>query len=258
MKIGKFSQSKIFPALCVFCFFCAYIFVGKLIYKDYGISVDEKTDFLRGKVNYERFMGGPQSEFIKTCNGWENVCYYPPLFSMVLYWYAPSGDSQTIYWRRHQLTFAFFVFSVFIFFLIGKKIFKDWKIGLLGALFLIISPRIFAHSFYNPKDIPFLSAYIIAMYTLLLLLEKKNIFRAVLHGIAMGVVCSIRTPGLIIFPITVLFYVLDMFLARDHWKSILKSGAVLLTALIIAAGLIVWFTPVLYTHPIENFIYSLT
>jgi hypothetical protein len=256
MKVGKFSQSKIIPVLCVFGFFCAYVFAGSLIYKDYGISVDEKIDYLRGKVNYERFTGGPQSEFIKTCSGWETVCYYPPLFSMVLYWYAPSGDSQTIYWRRHQLTFAFFVFSVFIFFLIGKKLFKDWKIGLLGALFLIISPRIFAHSFYNPKDIPFLSAYIIAIYTMLLLLEKKNIFTAVLHGIAIGVVCSIRTPGLIIFPITVLFYVFDLFLVKDHWKSNLKSAAVLLTSFIIAVGLIVWFTPLLYTHPIENFIYS--
>jgi hypothetical protein len=256
MKVGKFSLSNIIPVLCVLGFFCAYIFVGYGIYKDYGISVDEKTDYQRGQVNYERFIGGSQSEFLKTCSGWQTVCYYPPLFSMVLYWYAPSGDSQTIYWRRHQLTFAFFVFSVFIFFLIGKKIFKDWKIGLLGSLFLIISPRIFAHSFYNPKDIPFLSAYIIAIYTLMLLLEKKNIFTAILHGIAIGVVCSIRTPGLIIFPITFLFYFFDLYLAKDNWKSNLKSVAVLFTSLIIPVGLIIWFTPMLYTNPIGNFIHS--
>jgi hypothetical protein len=173
---------------------------------------------------------------------------------MVLYWYAPSGDSQTIYWRRHLLTFAFFVFSVFIFFLIGNRIFKDWKIGLLGSLFLIISPRIFAHSFYNPKDIPFLSAYIIAIYTMLLFLEKKNVITALLHGIAIGVVCSIRTPGLIIIPITFFFYFFDLFLSRDKLKNYLKAGIFLFISLIIAVGLVIWFTPILYTHPIENFI----
>ena len=254
MKGIKFGQRKILPALFVFCFFCTYSLAGLLIYKDYGISVDEKIDFLRGRVNYERFIGGLQSEFVKACTGWENVCYYPPLFSMVLYWFAPSGDTQAIYWRRHQVTFAFFVFSVFIFFLIGKKIFKDWKIGLLGSLFLIISPRIFAHSFYNPKDIPFLSAYVISIYTLLLLLEKKNIFIAILHGIAIGVVCSIRTPGLIIIPITLFFYFFDLFLSRDKWRSYLKAGIFLLTSLFVAAGLVNWFTPILYTHTIENYV----
>ena len=108
----------------------------------------------------------PKASLRKHVMGGKTYAIILLLFSMLLYWYAPTGDTQTIYWRRHQLTFAFFAFSVFIFFLIGKKIFKDWKIGLLGSLFLIISPRIFAHSFYNPKDIPFLSAYIIAIYTL--------------------------------------------------------------------------------------------
>ena len=254
MKIGLFDKRKIIPVLVVIFFFCTYSLLGYLIYKDYGVSTDEENDYLRGKVNYQRLLGGPQAEFRNTCSHMENVCYYPPLFSMLLYWYAPSGDSQAIYWRRHQLTFAFFVFSVFIFFLIGKKIFKDWKIGLLGSLFLIISPRIFAHSFYNPKDIPFLSAYVIAIYTLLLLLEKKNIFTAILHGFAVGVVSSIRTPGLIIIPITIFFYFLDLFLTRADWKSYLRACAFLLTALIIAAGLVVWFTPILYTHTIENFL----
>ncbi len=254
MKIDSFDKKKIIPSLIVFFFFCTYVVLGYLVYKDYGVSTDEQNDYLRGKINYEYFIGGPHAEFANACSQIENVCYYPPLFSMLLYWYAPNGDTQAIFWRRHQLTFAFFAFSVFIFFLIGKKIFKDWKIGLLGSLFLIISPRIFAHSFYNPKDIPFLSAYAIAIFTLLLFLEKKNIFTAVLHGIAIGVVCDIRTPGLIIIPITCFFYFLDLFLSRAKWKSYLNGGIFLFTSVVIAAGLVYWFTPILYTHTSENYI----
>ena len=248
------SKKKLIPAVVVFLFFAVYILVGYSIYKDYGVSTDEQNDFLRGKANYERAMGGSLSAFKDACAHMENVCYYPPLFSMLLYRIAPTGDLQAIYWRRHQVTFAFFVFSVFIFFLIGKKIFKDWKIGLLGALFLIISPRIFAHSFYNPKDIPFLSAYIIAIYTLLQLLEKKNVFTAILHGIAIGVVCSIRTPGLVIIPITIIFYLFDLFITKKNWKSYLAAGGLFFTALVIAGGLVYLFTPILYTHTIQNYI----
>ena len=249
-----FDKKNLIQVLTVSLFFSIYALVGYLIYKDYGISSDEQNDYLRGTINYDRFMGGTLAEFNDRCAQPATICYYPPLFSMLLYRYAPTGDSQTIYWRRHQLTFAFFVFSVFIFFLVGKKIFNDWKIGLLGALFLIISPRIFAQSFYNPKDIPFLSAYVISIYTLLLFLEKKNVFTAILHGIAIGVMCSIRTPGLIIIPITFFFYLFDLFLSRDKWKSYLKAGLFLFISLIIAVGLVYWFTPLLYTNPIDNYI----
>jgi cobalamin synthase len=180
---------------------------------------------------------------------------------MLLYAYAPTGDTQSIYTHRHQLTFAFFAFSVFVFFLIAKKIFKDWKIGLLGSLFLILSPRIFVNSFYNPKDIPFLSAYVIAVFTMLLFIEKKNFLTAVLHGLATGMVVNIRTPGLAIIPITFLFYLFDLVLAREplNLKNLKASkyfrGVILgISYLAIAAGLIILTFPLLYTDPFGNFI----
>ena len=268
-----FDKKKLIPIAAVSLFFFAYLFVGYWLYRDYGVSTDEPTDYLRGRVDYQRFMGGSLAQFKADCAMMENgdVCYYPAFFSMVLYrfapygdsgpilihkdhWYAPASNTQKIYFERHKLTFAFFAFSVFVFFLIGKKIFKDWKIGLLGALFLIISPRVFGYSFYNPKDIPFLSAYVISIYTLLLFLDKKNIFVAVLHGIATAVVCSIRTPGLIIVPITIFFYFFDLFLSKESWKNYLKTAGLLFSFLIVSAGLIYWFNPILYTDPVGNYI----
>ncbi len=254
MKCVRFDNKKFIPIAVVSLFFCTYLLLGFLIYKDYGMSADETIDFRRGQVNYDRLTGGSLAEFLDQCSQSKTICYYPPAFSMLLYVIAPGGDSQLIYLRRHLFTFAFFAFSVFIFFLIGKKIFKDWKIGLLGALFLIISPRIFAHSFYNPKDIPLLSIYVISIYTLMLFLEKKNIFTAILHGVVIGFVCSIRTPGLIIIPITIFFYLFDLILSRDKWKSYLKAAVFLFISCMIAAGLVYWLTPYLYTNADANFI----
>jgi hypothetical protein len=248
------NKRNLIPVITVFAFFFIFILIGLFIYKDYGVSGDEQIDYVRGQINYNRFSGGSLAEFQQGCQYHDTICYYPPFFSMLLYWYAPTGDSQAIYWRRHQLTFAFFVLAVFIFFLVGKKIFKDWKMGLLGTMFLIISPRIFAHSFYNPKDIPCLGAYVIAMYTLLWLLEKKNVLTALLHGLATGVLCSIRTPGLIMIPITFFFYFFDLFLSKAGWRSYLKAGALLITSMIAAAALVYWLTPMLYTDPIANYI----
>ena len=268
-----FDKKRLIPIAVVALFFLAYLFVGYRIYRDYGVSTDEPTDYLRGMIDYQRFIGGSLAQFQADCAKMENgnVCYYPPLFDMLVYrlapygdngpilihkggWYAPANNTQKIYLERHKFTFAFFAFSVFVFFLIGKKIFKDWKIGLLGALFLIISPRVFGYSFFNPKDIPFLSAYVISIYTLLLFLDKKNILVALLHGIAAAVVCSIRTPGLIIVPITFFFYIFDLVLSKESWKNYLKAAGLLLSFLIVSAGLIYWFNPILYTDPVGNYI----
>ena len=259
--VQRFEKKNLIPIITVFSFFLLFIILGYSIYKDYGVSWDEPKDYTRGQVNYNRMMGGSYATYEKACTKLKNICFYPPLFSTILYAFAPTGDNRSIYLHRHQLTFAFFAFSVFVFFLIGKKIFKDWKIGLLGSLFLIISPRIFANSFYNPKDIPFMSAYIISVYTMLLFLEKKNIFTAILHGTATALVCDIRTPGLIIIPITFMFYLFDLILSKEplSWKSLksskyLKAAILGLSFLVVSAGFIILFFPLLYTDPIGNFI----
>ena len=45
----------------------------------------------------------------------------------------------------------------------------------IGTTFLLLSPRIFADSFYNNKDIIFLSFFIINIYTAINFFEKQKI-----------------------------------------------------------------------------------
>ncbi len=249
---------KHIPVFTIAFFFGILILVGLLIYKDYGVASDEAISYLRGQISYQAFRGGSIEEFDNACAKLvnEDACYYPPLYSMMTYRLIQTGDSQTIYQGLHLIGFLSFVAAVFAFFLIGKKIFKNWIIALLGCLFLVISPRIFGHAFYNPKDLPFMDAYIVAIYTMLLFLEKKNVFTAILHGIATAIACSIRIPGVIIFPITFFFYFFDLFLAKKILKDSLRGLALLLTSAIVAMLLFYWFNPFLYGNPIVNFIHS--
>jgi hypothetical protein len=248
------NRKNLIPIITVTLFFGILVSAGFLIYKDYGISSDEESAYIRGQLNYMAFRGGSLQEFSSACTKLKNVCYYPPLYSMVAYRIVHEGDSQIIYERLHLIDFLAFAGAVFVFFLIAKKIFKSWIIALLGCLFLVISPRIFGHAFYNPKDLPFMDAYIVAMYTMLLFLEKKNIPTAILHGVAIAVACGIRTPGVVIIPITFAFYCFDLFLAGKSWKDYLNGLPLLISSILVAAGLVYWFTPFLYDDPITKFI----
>lgn len=255
IKFPKVSKPQWIQILIVTLFFAAFLGVGFSVYHDYGISTDEPIDYTRGKINYLRLRGGSLEDFQDNCKINSTVCSYPPFFSMVLFRAAPFGDWYDILYTRHLITFLFFALSVFFFYLIGKKIFKHWLIGLLGSLILILSPRIFANSFFNPKDIPFLSSYIIAMYTMFLFVEKKNIWTAILHGLAMGMSISIRIPGVILLPITAVFYFFSLFLDNNlKIKSFLKMIGLGSILGIICALFIYCFFPLLYTDPINNFI----
>jgi len=85
--------------------------------------------------------------------------YYGPFFEVILVVMERilnlGKNSRAIFFMRHFVTFISFYIGVFVFYLLCKNRFNSWKIGLLGSVFLILSPRIFADSFYNSKDIPF-------------------------------------------------------------------------------------------------------
>ena len=62
---------------------------------------------------------------------------------------------EVIFFLRHLAIFLIFFIGTFYFFLILKEYFSNNYLVLFGLLFLILSPRIFANSFYNNKDLIF-------------------------------------------------------------------------------------------------------
>jgi hypothetical protein len=92
--------------------------------------------------------------------------------------------------------------------------FKDWRPALLGVVFLVASPRIFADSFYNPKDAVFLSFYTIAGCTLANLLRRPTVAGAALHGLACACAISSRVVGLILPAITIILLIATSIRSR--------------------------------------------
>ena len=66
-------------------------------------------------------------------------------------------DLQEIYFFRHLLIYTIFLIGAFYFVLILRERHDNKLIILIGLLFLLITPRIFANSFFNNKDLIFLS-----------------------------------------------------------------------------------------------------
>jgi len=145
----------------------------------------------------------------------------------------------------------FFTASIFFYKLLLNR-FLNNNIALVGTLFFVLSPRIYASSFYNNKDLVFLSLATIALYYCFKSLEKINYKNLLIFSIFAAMCTSSRIFG-IIFPV---FFSIFFFLSFSPSIKIIKNLKFLGFFLISYFLFLVLFMPVLWSNPIENLFLS--
>lgn len=233
-------------------FFIAYFFIGIFIYDDYGVSFDEETSRVdNGHVNYNFILNHKKETIV---NAKEK--YHGPAFEILLVFVEKAfhlTDIRSIHLVRHLCTFLLFFVSVIFFFRIAKQHTARSDIALLSCLFLVLSPRIFAESFYNSKDIALLSAYIIAIYTMINFLKYQSYKSAFLHALASGFLVDIRIVGIIIPVLTVMILIADAALKLFFDRKIFLRPLPFLFYIACLYGFVVLFWPVLWIKPLKYF-----
>ena len=134
---------------------------GSTIYHDYGISSDEAVERNNGIITL-RYVGDRlaigriQQDQIIQQNAYLPKLQeyfdrdYPVAFNLPavalerLLGIGNDGDERKIYFFRHLLTFLVNLLGVVAVYNLAKRRFSDWRIGLLAATFLVLSPRFFA------------------------------------------------------------------------------------------------------------------
>lgn len=236
----------------ILLFFLIYLAIGLSIYQDFGISWDEEFQRRTGQLTFD-YVFKDDPSLLDSRDKYYGVAFeIPLLFLEKALPFFGVQDSRQIFLMRHLMTFLLFYSSTIFFYFLGRRIFNDWKISLLGTAFLVLSPRIFGHSFYNPKDIPLLSLFIISAYTLMRYLEKKTVRTAVLHALACAILVDIRIVGILMPILTLLLAGLRMFsLNPPERKKIL-----ILTSLygLLFVSLTVFFWPILWSNPWREFL----
>ncbi len=240
-----------FPRIFVITFFILYFLLGIFIFRDYGISWDEHRNLMNGVIALNYVSSGDDS-LLSYDDRYYGTAFELPL-AAVGSWLGIETP-QTVFYLRHLATFLFFFLGVVFFYKLCCSRFGHWGWGILGATFLILSPRIFADSFYNSKDIVSLAAFTVGSCTLFWFLENPSLIKGLIHAIASAFLIDVRLSGLVIPLLTIGVATLDIIfiqpkraLWRHSWPLLLLYSALL-------AGFIILFWPYLWSNPIGNFI----
>lgn len=228
----------------------ALIITGLSLFSDFGISWDEPVQREYGRMVYEYVREGNEEMLA------DRHRVYGPAFELLLY-SAERGlgleDSRNVYLMRHLVTFIMFAVGVAFFYLLASRIFESYKMGMVGAILLVVSPRIFAHAFYNSKDIPFMAMFIVCMYTLVRCMKSKSHYMTLVHGACCAALVDIRIMGVFVVVLTAGYYVYRMVTGQGR-----ASGAAIRLAAFCGAfvPLTILMWPTLWKDTVGNFIFA--
>lgn len=245
-------------------FFIAFLAIGLSLVEDYGISWDEEWQHTNAEVSaqyinewYYPFSEEKVSKY-ELCEYWNR--HHGVLFTLSTYFlewkleYNLKDDFRKIYKLRHDLVFLLFWLSLVVFYHIGRLRFKDWRWALAGSLCLILSPRIFGHAFFNPKDIVVLAFYVFSTFSLLGILYFKKWYWAILHGVFCAMLISSRIAGIIVPALTLLFILADLMNERFKFKFLWRYLLILILYLPIVYYLTIAFWPLMWVDPHIQFL----
>ena len=259
-KLKKSLSSFNLPSF----FFFAYFILGSLIFQDFGVSLDEPIQRVHGIVSLEyanRLLNRPLN--IPQIRDDDIVSYehrdYGTIFQMFCYVLELSlniNTSKEIFLLRHFMVFFIFWISTICFYKLLLYRFDNVIIALLGVFFLILSPRIFANSFYNPKDLPLLSICIICSYTFVKFVDIKNIKYAILHSLACALAVNTRIVGIYLPIWTICFIILEWISTNKKSVYIRSHFYTFLIYTILFILLTIAFWPFLWEDPINHFLYA--
>jgi len=246
--------------------FSLMIAIGVYVHKDYGLSIDDEIyrlngifykDFINKYVLNLFYLNFSNFNLLEKEISNNPLSNHPAFFEIILAFFVDIfslKDTNIIFSVSHIINYLIYIFSLALFYKLLKKRFNSEKIAVFSILLIYFYPRFFAESFYNSRDIFFVSIFIINLYSLNVLLTLENKKNIILFAFTTALLISTKILGLICFLIYLFLYSINKFSYQFKKKDLKKIIYLLLFILFFL--IILW--PYLWLNPLENLIKAYT
>ena len=164
-----------------YLFIVCFLFVGVLLALNTGITHDEYHDLFVWKANQnlilnKLFNTNYDISYITSGglyygSGFHYISFIVELLTSQIPIIDNFDDITKLLLSKHITVFLFFVTSGIFIRKILKIITNNSDFSNLGSIFYLLYPYLLGHSFFNVKDIPFLSVWCICTYYIIRIIK---------------------------------------------------------------------------------------
>ena len=227
-----------------------FLAVGLAALDDYGITTDE--GFQRGlAIRTVDYVLNAGDDFPQDFRKFYGMAFEAPI--LLVERATGLEDSRAVYLSRHLLTHLFFLIGGIFAYLLALRLFGSRILALLAALLFLLHPRLYAHSFFNSKDIPFLVMFAVTLFLAHRAFKRGGVGEFALLGAAAGILMNLRIMGAVLVACVLLARLLDARLAhRAEERNRALAGA---AAFALAFALALYATlPALWPNPFTGLV----
>ena len=229
-----------------------FLLAGALVLDDYGVGVDEPVQRNIAVMAFDNALGR-NDNLLRDVDRIYGVVFELPLLFVDRA--LNLEDSRDIYLSRHLLQHLFFLVSGVFCYALVYRLFGSRIVALLAMILFLLHPRLYAASFVNSKDVPFLGMFMIALFFLHRAFRKDTAFAFLLCGVAVGLLVNVRILGVLLFAAVAGLRLLDLIRASDGAER-RRVLATLGVFAFFSAGTVYATWPYLWPDPIDRFIES--
>ena len=260
--IGRLDRLRRHAGALAICSFA--LALGFAVADDWGVWIDTDNQRNIGAANLQYLAGERGLNLLRP----PSDRLYGPIFEVPLTLvehFVDGGDSRSVPLIRYLLTHLFFLASGFAGYLLVWRLFGSRWLALFALLLFLLHPRIYAHSFFNSKDVPFLGMFMLCLWLAHRAFSSsgppssssEDVAGAfALCGVMAGLLTNLRPAGLIFVGLVCFMRVCDAVVASG-WRErrrVIASGA-----LFAFASIATYYatTPYLWADPLERFLETL-
>ena len=205
-------------ALCL-----ALAALGVAVLDDYGVSWDEPPQ-RRIAIRNAEYIRGDLDALPPNITNFYSVALELPL--LLAERALGLRDSRDIYLMRHLAVHLLFLVGLFFCGLLAWRMFGSRALATLAMLLFLLHPRLYAHSFFNSKDLPFAVLFMITLFLIHRAFRRGTPGAFALCGFGVGLAIDLRPFGLMLLPAVLAMQGLDFWQAagRCERRRILAAG----------------------------------
>ena len=226
-----------------------FLAAGFAVLDDYGAHADEFTQRQNADANLRYLADGDfgafKSGFLIAHDKFYGMAFEAPLL-LIERAFGIDDAPRAVNLSRHLHSRLLFLAGGLFAYLLALRLFGSRLLALFAMGFFLLHPRLYGHSFFNAKDIPFLVMFIVTLFLTHRALKRDTLPSFVLLGVGVGLLANLRIMGLMLLAAVPAMRAVDLAFAQggaERKRVLLTTGGFALAGALTIYALMPYLWP---------------